>query len=164
MTTVDVIHALLPADEERPAIEDLESHGIYASEIEVLRLSPGRYELADETLHRDVVGTRRGALLGMSLGFVLGIVVGLVAPGIAGEGIERLLMAGVALAGFGALVGAMVGLQSRESEDDDPVRWRELDADDPVRCVTVRCEPGHNRAHRILEQHGAEFLETARPG
>lgn len=163
MATVDVLHALLPEDEEGAAIRDLELHGLYATEIAVQRPAPGRYELADETLHRDVLGTRRGALVGAVVGFALGIVVGLAFPGVGDEGFDRLLMSAVAVAGFGALVGAMIGLQGGDVPDDDPVRWRELSSDDPVCCLTVRCEHRRNVAHRILERHGADFLESDRP-
>lgn len=164
MTTVDVVHGLLPEGDELDAtVADLQGHGIYASEIEVAHPVAGRYELADETLHHDVLGARNGALLGGFAGLALGVAVGFVVPEIADGGADALLTAAAAIAGLGALVGAMVGLQGRERNDDDPVRWREVAETDPLCCVTVRCEHRTTVAHRVLERHGAEFLESAEP-
>lgn len=164
MTTVDVVHGLLPEGDELDAtVADLEGHGIYPSEIEVVEPEPGRYELADETLHRDVLGTRRGAAIGAVLGLVVGLAIGFAVPGIADGGAEVLLTAAVAVAGFGALIGAMVGLQRRERNDDDPVRWRQVADDDPLCCLTVRCVHRTTIAHRVMERHGAEFLESDQP-
>lgn len=164
MTTVDVVHGLMPeGDELDAALAELHGHGVYPNEIEIIHPPAGRYELADETLHRDAVGARDGALLGGIAGLVLGVAIGFVVPGLADGGPDVLLTAAAAIAGLGALVGAMVGLQQRERDDDDPVRWREVSETDPLCCVTVRCEHRTKVAHRVLERHGAEFLETVEP-
>lgn len=165
MATVDVVHGLLPEGDELDAtVADLEDHGIHPSEIEVVHdPEPGRYELADESLHRDALGVRSGAMLGAVAGFVVGLAVGFVVPGVADGGADVLLTAAAAVAGFGALIGAMIGLQQRERHDDDPVRWRELSETDPMCCVTVRCVHRTTVAHRVMERHGAEFLESGEP-
>lgn len=164
MTTVDVVHGLLPeGDELETTVADLEDHGIHPSEIEVTEPEPGRYELADESMHRKVLGTRSGAAIGAIVGLVVGLAVGFAVPGIADSGLDVLLTAAAAVAGFGALIGAMVGLQRRERNDDDPVRWHEVSEDDPLCCVTVRCVHRTTVAHRVMERHGAEFLESDQP-
>lgn len=163
MTTVDVVHGLLPAAEEDPTLSDLQRHGIDATEIEVAHPEPGRYQLADESLHRDLRGARRGAATGVLAGTVLGIATGLAIPGVASAGADAVAMTAVAFGGFGALLGGMVGLQRNDRNDDDPVRWVDVDDTADTCCVTVHCELHRDAAHRVLEQHGAAFLESDRP-
>lgn len=162
MTTVDVVYGLLPDAEAAATVSDLEEHGIYESEIEVLVPQPGRYRLADEMLHEDASGARVGGLVGGLIGFAIGIALGLL-PAIADNGAMVTVFTAMAAGGFGILIGAMIGLQRHEGFDDDPVRWRQIDDGEPVRLLAVHCLHWRNRAHHILERHGAVFLDSAGP-
>ena len=134
----------------------LAERGLRGASVQVHPAPPGRYQLHDETLHVDAAAARRWALLGMLVGGVVGLVM---------AGLTSLPAAATtaSFAGFGALVGAMVGLQWVEQMDGDPVSWRDVTADDDVVLVEVHHEHWRNRAHRILERHGAQFVEGPGP-
>lgn len=161
MSEVDELYALLPADEADEIVEELVSHGLHAGEIEVSDASPGRYPLRDERLHEEASGARHGAELGAAIGAVIGIVLGLVVPVIQDVGLAGLLVATFGGAGFGALIGAMWGLQRHEVPDDDPAMIVEVTAADDLALLEVRCLHFHGRAHHLLERRpGVTFLDT----
>ena len=130
--------------------------------MEVRPVAPGRYQLHDETLHHDASAARRGAVVGLVVGALVGWALALVVT--ASAATVTIIGAAATAAGFGALVGAMVGLQRVETLDDDPVTWREVAGDEGLALVEVHDEHLHNRAHRILERHGAVFLQGPTPG
>lgn len=134
----------------------LAERGLRGTTVQVSPPAPGRYRLHDETLHLDASAARRGALLGTLLGAAVGLA-------LAGMVATTLIGAAISGAGFGALVGAMVGLQRVESMDGDPVAYREVTQGEDVALVAVHHEHWHNRAHRILERHGAVFVEGPEP-
>jgi hypothetical protein len=161
MSEVDELYALVPADEVDTVVEDLERHGIFASEIEVRDAPAGRYPLRDERLHEETAGARHGAELGAAIGAVIGIALGLVVPFLRDTGVSGLLVATFGGGGFGALIGAMWGLQLHEMSDDDPARTVEVTAAEDVALLEVRCLHFHGRAHHVLEAYpGVTFLDT----
>lgn len=135
--------------------------GLTDSAVEVRPAAPGRYQLHDETLHEDAASARTGALLGMLLGALVGWGVAVLVPQV--DDLATTLGTVAALAGLAALVGAMVGLQRAERFDADPVAYREVTGDEGLVMVAVHDEHWHNRAHRILERHGAVFLQGPTP-
>lgn len=139
----------------------LAQQGLTGTKVEVHPAEPGRYQLHDETLHRDAASARRGAAAGIVFGALLGLVVALVLPQLSST--ATVLGTIGALAGLGGLVGAMAGLQRVEAMDSDPVTYREVGSQDHIALVEVHDEHWHNRAHRILERHGAVFVETPTP-
>lgn len=139
----------------------LERRGLTPPRVDVHPASPGRYLLHDETLHHDAASARRGALLGMLAGAVVGLVLAAVLPSVTGT--SATVGTTAAFGGFGALIGAMVGLQRVEVMDGDPVAYRDVGPGDRVAMVEVHDEHWHNRAHRILERHGAVFLQGPAP-
>lgn len=160
MSEVDELYALVPAAEVDVVVEDLERHGIFSTEIEVRDAPAGRYPLRDERLHEETAGARHGAELGAAIGAVIGIALGLVVPFLRDAGVGGLLVATFGGGGFGALIGAMWGLQLHEESDDDPARTVEVAADD-LALLEVRCLHFHGRAHHVLEAYpGVTFLDT----
>lgn len=159
----DVVYGLVPRDETEDTILDLEAHGVYRNEIEVSDPKPGRYLMADEYLHDDARSALRGAALGALAGGVVGLIAATAATAVTAFGLIGWIVMGFGGAGFGALIGAMSGLQSNDHPDDDPLRWHEVD--DPMgwSLVVVNCKHWRNRAHDILQRHGATILEDAVP-
>lgn len=155
------LYALVPQDRLAHLREALATQGVYGAEVVVHPPDPGRYLLHDEVLHQDASASRRGLAAGAVIGALVGLVVGLLLPQIDGAG--PVFAATVALAGFGGLIGAMTGLQRVEHMDNDPLAYREVVATDPMVMVEVHHEHWHNRAHRIMERHGAVFLHEPRP-
>lgn len=155
------LYGLVPEDRIEHLRFTLARHGLDEPHVEVHPAAPGRYQLHDETLHRDAAAARRGAVLGMLVGGLLGWAVAMAVPSLTAT--SAILAATAAAAGFGALVGAMSGLQVVEAYDDDPVAFRVVDGDDRLAMVEVHDEHLHNRAHRILERHGAVFLQGPTP-
>lgn len=153
------LYGLVPEDRLEHLRFTLARHGLDAPRVDAHPAPPGRYQLHDETLHTDAAAARRGAVVGLLVGGVLGWAVAMVAL----TATAAILAATAAAAGFGALVGAMGGLQMVEAHDDDPVTYREVDPGDHLALVEVHDEHLHNRAHRILERHGAVFLQGPTP-
>ncbi len=150
------VYGLVDTDRVPHLQRTLAERGLRGTTVQVAPPAPGRYRLHDETLHLDASAARRGALLGGLVGAAIGLpVAGLVAMTLTGT-----VLSG---AGFGALIGAMVGLQRVESMDGDRVAYREVAQGEDVALVTVHHEHWHNRAHRILERHGAVFVEGPGP-
>lgn len=139
----------------------LARRGLTSPRVETHHAAPGRYRLHDETLHRDAASARRGAGLGAACGAVLGLAVALAMPQV--TDMASTLGAVAALTGLGALVGGMVGLQRADPIVGDPLTYRDVGGTDHVVVVEVHDEHWHNRAHRILERHGAVFLDGPDP-
>ena len=158
---VTVVSGLVPQDRLEHLRRALTIAGVGEEHLEVRPAPPGRYELHDETLHQDAAGARHGLVIGTVVGALLGLAVGLLVPQVTGA--LAIATASSAVAGFGALVGAMAGLQGADSNDGDPMRHREVTADAPFALVTVHDEHWHYRVHRIMEHHDAVFVEEARP-
>lgn len=158
---VTVVYGLVPQDQVEHLRRALAVAGVSDDDLEVRPAAPGRYELHDESLHQDAAGARHGLLAGTLIGALLGLAIGLLVPQI--TGMLAIVTTASAMAGFGAIVGAMTGLQRADSNDADPVSYREVTADAPFALVAVHDEHWHYRAHRIMEQHGAVFVEEARP-
>lgn len=155
------LYALVPRERLDHLRGALATQGVYGDEVVVHAPEPGRYLLHDEVLHQDASAARRGLVAGAAIGAVVGLVVGLLLPQVDGAGLVFAAM--VALAGFGGLIGAMTGLQRVEHMDNDPLAYREVLATDPMVMVEVHHEHWHNRAHRIMERHGAVFLQEPHP-
>ena len=160
METADV-HGLVPQDRSDHLRHALVLAGIDDAGIETRPASPGSYQLHDETLHRDAAGARRGLVVGAVVGALVGLALGLLLPAIEGAGAVAVTIATVA--GFGGLVGAMAGLQGADSLDADPVTYCAVTDDDAYELVRVHHEHWHHRAHRIMEQHDAVFLQCPVP-
>lgn len=161
----DVVYGLVrDGDELDGTVADLTAHGIRQGEIDVRTPPPGRYALADECLHDDGVAAGRGALFGTLVGLAAAAVVAGVLTVVTGRATGAVwvgaLLAG---AGFGAMVGAMYGLQTVERLDDDAVRYAELDDPSGWRLVAVRCLHWRTRAHAILQRHGAAIVDSPTP-
>lgn len=139
----------------------LARRGLNPPRVEVHPAPPGRYRLHDETLHRDAASARRGAATGAVVGAILGLIVALALPQVSDSAVT--LWATPAIAGLGSLVGGMVGLLRADPMDGDPEAYREIGGDEEVVLVAVHDEHLHNRAHRILERHGAVFLDEPEP-
>lgn len=123
--------------------------------------APGRYQLHDERLRKDVSGAARGMLAGGVIGFAVGVIVALLVPAVDTAG--EILVTAAAFAGLAGLVGAMAGLQRAEPEDDDPIRFREVRSDEKVAVVEVHDEHWALRAHRIMHRYGVDFLQEPHP-
>lgn len=158
MPSIDAVHGLLHDGPEIEAtVADLRRRGLYPDEVEVLHPRPGTYRLADESLHDDAVGARSGALWGAAAGLILGVAVTAAVAAVSDAGAVAGAFSTAAFAGFGALVGGLVGLVRWDTGDDDPERVVELGNGDAV--VAVHCRHWRNRAHRILERHGARIID-----
>lgn len=155
------VYGLVGADRIDDVQRALARHGLTPPSVQVRPASPGRYELHDETLHHDAASARRGAALGLVIGAVIGVVIALLLPQVADTG--PTLGVTAALAGLAGLVGGMVGLQRADPMAGDPVTFREVQGDEHVVLVEVHDEHWRNRAHRILERHGAVFLQEPTP-
>lgn len=155
------VHGLVAEDQAEHLRQALELAGVDDADIEIRPAPAGRYELLDETLHQDAAGARHGLVVGAVVGALIGLVVGLLLPQI--EGVGQVAVTASAVAGFGALVGAMTGLQRADSLDADPVRHREVTEDDPMVLVAVLDEHWTYRAHRIMEQHDAVIVRESDP-
>ncbi len=152
-------------EDERDAqetVRDLTEHGVPPDKIEVIVPEAGAYVLADEHLHEDIVGAEHGALLGGMVGLLAGFLAALVMPGFDGVGTPALLLA-LGFGGFGATIGAVSGMMLRDAGDDDEVRTRSVLAPSAARVVAVRSDVRVGRAHKILEKHGALFLDDVAP-
>lgn len=158
---VTEVYGLVPEEQSEHLQQALAIQGVDPEDIEVRSAPPGRYELHDESLHQDAAGARSGAVVGGVAGALLGLVVGLLVPAITGT--LAVVITIVTLAGFGALVGGMTGLQRADSNDADPITYREVTDEDPFVLVAVHDEHWHYRAHKIMEQHGAVFVEQPHP-
>lgn len=158
---VTEVYGLVPEEQSEHLQQALAIQGVDPEDIEVRSAPPGRYELHDETLHQDAVGARAGAGVGSGVGALLGLVVGLLVPAITGTLAVATTI--FAVAGFGALVGGMTGLQRADSNDGDPVSYREVTEEDPFVLVAVHDEHWHYRAHKLMEHHGAVFVEEPHP-
>lgn len=159
----DVVYGLVRDSEADDTLMDLEAHGVLRTEIEVSDPAPGRYALADEYLHEDARGALRGAVLGASVGFLFGLLAGVAAVSVTSFGLIGWVVMGFGGAGFGALIGGMAGLQANEHPDDDPLRWQDLDDPTGWKLIVVNCKHWRNRAHNILERHGASILDEPAP-
>lgn len=157
----DDVVGVVPQDTVDLLVRDLEQHGVFPTEIEIRPASPGRYRLHDEVLHRDALAAGRGLALGALVGAALGglLLVAFGGWGDAGPAVATLF----ATAGFGGLIGGVSGLARNDPADDDPDRYREVKSDDALQLVEVHCLHWRNRAHRILERHGAVILDGAEP-
>lgn len=155
------VHGLVAEDRADHLRQALELGGVDDADIEIRPAPPGRYELLDETLHQDAAGARHGLVAGAVVGALLGLVIGLLLDQVEGAG--EIAVTVSAVAGFGALVGAMTGLQRADSLDADPVRHREVTTDDAMVLVAVLDEHWTYRAHRIMEQHGAVIVRESHP-
>lgn len=158
---VTEVDALVPRDQVEHLREALLVAGVDEANMEVRPAAPGRYELHDETLHDDATGARHGLLVGAGVGAVLGLVVALLVPAISGA--LAITVTTVTVSGFGGLVGAMTGLQRADTNDADPITYHEVTDADAFSLVLVHDEHWHYRAHRVLEQHGAIFVESPHP-
>lgn len=162
MHKVYEVFGLLEDEQEVDAtVRDLKEHGIADEEIQVITPAAGRYWLADERLHEEVVGLEHGAIKGAMAGAVAGLIAAFATMD--GFGIPAMLMVILFFAGMGALVGGMAGMQAREHHDDDIQATRDVLAPAAARVVAVRSDHRSQRAHRILERHGALFLEEPHP-
>lgn len=139
----------------------LARRGLTPPRVEMRPAAPGRYRLHDETLHRDAASARRGAAAGAVCGAVLGLAAALALPQV--TGLASTMGAVAALTGLGGLVGGVVGLQRADPIDGDPLAYRDVSGHEHVVVVAVHDEHWHNRAHRILERHGAVFLDDPDP-
>ncbi len=127
-------------------------------------MASGRYLLHDEQLHQGATGARHGAEIGAVLGAIVGIVAGTFVPVLRDATVVGMIVAAFGGAGFGALVGAMTGLQLRDPRDDDAVSYQEVADTDAFRLVEVRCLHLRGRAHHVLErQAGVRFVDTPAP-
>jgi hypothetical protein len=160
MESTDV-YGLVAQDRVDHVRRMLAQQGVAEDRIEVVPAPPGRYQLHDETLHHDAASARRGAALGLLVGIVVGTALALLLPQV--DTTATAVGTALAFAGFGGLVGGMVGLQRVEHDDADPVGYREVTAADGVVLVKVHDQHWHNRVHRILERHGAVFLQAPEP-
>ncbi len=158
----EVFGLLEDAQETDSTVRDLREHGVPAEQIEVMVPAAGQYPLADEHLHEDLVGARHGALNGLLLGLVAGLLVALAAPAIETMSTQALLVA-IAFGGFGATIGAVAGMMLHELADDDQMQTRSVIAPTAARLIAVRSDDRVGRAHRILERHGALFLDDTSP-
>lgn len=164
MRVPDELYALLPRDETEAVVAELRRSGIHASEIVVHRALPGRYELDDERLHEEVTGARHGAELGAVVGAVLGLAAAAFVPALRDAGVLGWVVAAFGGAGFGALMGAMAGLQRHEHADDDPAASIDVTSDSGLQLLEVRCLHLRNRAHHVVERHGGvAFVTGAQP-
>ena len=142
---------------------DLRRHGVHDDEIRAEPAPAGRWMLRDEELHEDAVGARHGAELGLVVGTLVGLVAALAVGAIRDAGVLAWFVTSVGIGGFGAIIGGMTGLQLRDPQDDDPVRFKELADDSGLWALSVDSPRWSFRAHRILERHGAEFVEYETP-
>lgn len=155
------VYGLLPEDRLGRVQETLARRGLGPPAVEVRPAAPGRYQLHDEMLHEDAAMARRGAAAGLVVGALLGLAVALALPQLTAT--STMVGAVAAFAGLGGLVGGVVGLQRAERGGGDPVAYREVDGDDHLMLVQVHDEHWHNTVHRILERHGAVFLQAPTP-
>ena len=159
MGDISTVIGLVTQDEADATVDDLQTHGLRAEDIEVFQPQPGEYRIADQLLHEEAAGAARTALAGAAIGLLVGLVAGV---GVAdAAGVILLITAGIAA--FGALIGGMVGLAAHDRLDDDPTRLRTIESGTQQRVIEVHDEHWRNRARRILERHGAEILEADRP-
>ena len=164
MTRYDTVWAVLPDDDEaRQATRDLTEHGVWASAVHLTHPAPGRYPVAEEGLHTEAHAAARGAVIGTLIGAVAGVLMTWSLSDLVALGVTGFVIGAFAWAGFGALAGGMWGLQAHEANDDADQRFLEVAPDVPVPLVEVHDEHVTYRAHRILERHGAVFLDTPEP-
>ncbi len=164
MTRYDTVWAVLPDDDEaRSATRDLTEHGIVASAVHLSHPAPGRYPVAEEGLHGEAHAAARGALIGALVGAVAGLLMTWSLSDLVALGVTGFAVGAFAWAGFGALAGGMWGMQQHAEDGDADQRWLELSSDAPMPLVEVHDEHVTYRAHRILERHGAVFLDTPEP-
>jgi hypothetical protein len=123
--------------------------------------TPGRYLLEDETFHEEVGAGRCGLVVGFLVAVVVGVDVVTAVPMIREFSplVRLLLVAGIALQGTLPAILWRMGRVTRL--DDDPVAFRELDADD--RLVIVEALHEEPRVRHALERHGAVFLAADEP-
>lgn len=155
------VYGLVRADRIDHLRHVLARQGVHDDAIRIHPVRPGRYQLHDEMLHTDAGSARRGLLAGLALGAAVGLLASLLLAGVDDGG--RVVAITASAAGFGALVGAMWGLQRVEKSGADPVSYHDVGPDDGVVLVEVHHEHWHNRVHRILERHGAVFLQEPTP-
>ena len=163
VSDVESVHALLDEDLVDEVVADLRRHGIDEDEIRAQPAPAGRWMLRDEVLHDEAVGARHGGEIGMLIGSVIGLAAALLVATIRDAGTAAWAVTAVGLGGFGAIIGAMTGLQRREPGDDDPVRYHDLDDDSGLWTLSVDSPRWSFRAHKILERHGVEFVEYETP-
>ncbi len=155
------VYGLLPEDRLESVQETLARRGLGPPLVEAQPAAPGRYQLHDEMLHEDASAARRGAAAGLVVGAVLGLAVALALPQLTAT--STIVGVIAAFAGLGGLVGGVVGLQRVESGGSDPVAYRDVAGDEHLVLVQVHDEHWHNKAHRIMERHGAVFVQGPTP-
>jgi hypothetical protein len=151
--------AVLPGVEDLGPVRDaLTCCGVHA---EVRTPTPGRYLLEDETLHEEVGAGRRGLVVGFLVAAVVGVVVVTAIPAVRELSplVRLLLVVGIGLQGTLPAILWRMGRVTRL--DDDPVAFRELDADDHL--VVVEAIHEEPRVRHALERHGAVFLAADEP-
>ncbi|HEX9888900.1 MAG TPA: hypothetical protein VGA69_05450 [Nitriliruptorales bacterium] len=163
VSDVESVHALLPEDGVEEVVAELRRHGIHADEIHAEPAPTGRWMLRDEELHEDAAGARHGAELGFLVGLVVGLAAALVVTVIRDAGAAAWAVSALGGGGFGAIIGAMTGLQRRDPQDDDPVRFHDVTEDSGLWVLSVDSPRWSFRAHRLLEGHGVEFIEYETP-
>jgi hypothetical protein len=160
MESTDV-YGLVRRDEAEHLRDILTTSGLHDEDVAIRPVTPGRYRLHDEMLRRDGAHAGKGFLLGAVVGAVVGVVAVLAILQL--EGTLRVVFSIAAIAGFAGLVGAMVGLQRVETNDDDPVSYREVGEGDDLALIEVHDEHWAVRAHRIMARHGVEFVDEPTP-
>ena len=159
MGDISTVIGLVTEDEAEATVDDLQTHGLRAEDIEVFQPRPGDYRLADQLLHEEAAGAARTALAGAAIGLLVGLVAGVALAESAGV----ILLITIGIGAFGALIGGMVGLAAHDQLDDDPTRFRTIEPGTHERLIEVHDEHWRNRARRILERHGAEILQADQP-
>lgn len=157
MDPITDLHALVPARRGADCEAALR-RGLPATDVTVRPAPPGTYVLRDDRLYDDATAAKRGAALGAIVGAVLAAVAAVAGLLAAGPWIMYVLGA----AAFGAGVGAVIGMQTHEILDDDPVCHLEV-ADGDWLLVTVHTGHWGSRAHRLLARHQARLVEQGVP-
>jgi hypothetical protein len=151
--------ALLPSAAALGPVHDaLACCGVHG---DVRAPTPGRYLLEDETLHEELGAGRRGLVVGFAVAAIVGIVVVTAVPTVRDLSplVRLVLVLGIALQGTLPAILWRMGRVTRL--DDDPVAFRDLDADD--RLVIVEALHEEPRVRHALERHGAVFLAADEP-
>jgi hypothetical protein len=144
------------------AIAELQRMGFADDEMGVIVADPAHHRLLDDALREEIVGLRRGVMIGAPLGALGGIaLVALAAPGIGVIGLGGVLLAGGHLGALsGLVVGAYLGLTAEIHHLEDIARKYRIPLAPEEVLVTVVTDPKRTEAVcEAMKRHGARCIQ-----